>query len=317
MWRRAWCSTSRLPNASRCCAQAIASATAVRDIASVAAMPLNRSTLNCRASPAKPLFSGADQPVERHAHVAELERADARVVPAQARDRRAARCPGLSASISSNEIPPAPALPVRTAARMQSARMAPEISVFEPLTSQWSSRRSARVCNAPASEPPRRLRDGERNAPLSGEHRTRDRLQQFFGAELHDRRQPDPVRRQVGKHDAGARPMHFLGKDHAVVRVGVLGVAAESLGKADAEQTLPAQPTRTASPESAGCLPGIEVGFDFASDEVPHAAHASARAPCVMNGEGGRRPSKSSTAGADAELCIDEPRTLRGRVSTV
>jgi hypothetical protein len=73
----------------------------------------------------------------------------------------------------------------------------------------------------------RRFGDGEADLPPAREHGSCDRVQQFGGAHLHDRRQADPVRGQVGEHDAGAGAMEFLGEDDPVVRVGILVGSAD------------------------------------------------------------------------------------------
>ena len=154
----------------------------------------------------------------------------------------------------------------------------------------------------------RGLRNRKRDPPLSCENWTRDRLQQCFGAELHDWREPDPVRRQVGKHDAGSKPMQFLCEGHAVVRIGVLSVAAESSGK-----PTPSRPCRAATSNSeSGKVPAASQASRLGSISLVTKSRNRARhCACAsfMNGEGGRRPSKSSTLADGEILCIDEPRT--------
>ena len=62
--------------------------------------------------------------------------------------------PGRSVSMRSNDRPPVPAPPVRTAVRRKFARIAPEMSVLAPFTMKCSPRRTAEHWNAPTSEPP-------------------------------------------------------------------------------------------------------------------------------------------------------------------
>jgi hypothetical protein len=113
-----------------------------------------------------------------------------------------------------------------------------------------------------------RLGYGERDATLAGEHRSCDRVEKLRPAELYDRRQADPVRRQVREHDAGAGPVHFFGEEHAIVGVGILGVAAHCLGKANAQQPRPRSGLVQRIRKGPGRLPRGEVRFNFASDEV-------------------------------------------------
>ena len=62
--------------------------------------------------------------------------------------------PGVSPSISSSEMPPAPSPPVRTAVVKKSARIPDVMNVFSPVTTKWSPSRVATVRNAETSEPP-------------------------------------------------------------------------------------------------------------------------------------------------------------------
>jgi hypothetical protein len=79
----------------------------------------------------------------------------------------------------------------------------------------------------------------------------------------------------------------------------------EGVGKAYAKQALPRGRLVEFIRKRAGGLPGVEVGFDLALDEVADARRATVACASFMNGEGGRRPSKSSKFDERVgELCM-------------
>jgi hypothetical protein len=180
-------------------------------MASVAAIPLSRSTLNWRARPAKPRFS---TPIRRSSGTCTSRNSSVPLLALYQRMPGTARrsMPGPSASMSSSEMPPAPAPPVRTAARMQSARMARRDqglrAVDEPMIVASFGARLQRTGVGST----RWFRDCKCNAPLPREHGAGDRLQQFRRAELHDGRQADPMGCEVRKHHTGTGPVQFFGE---------------------------------------------------------------------------------------------------------
>ena len=131
----------------------MASATQVRVMARVAAMPEKRSILNWLARPAKPRFSTPTRLVTGTSTLSKFSQPLLRLY--HCRPGRGPRVtPGRSVSISSIDSPPMPGPPVRTAVSKKSAFMAPEIRVLPPLTTKTSPRRSAVVVKPDTSEPP-------------------------------------------------------------------------------------------------------------------------------------------------------------------
>ena len=201
--------------------------------------------------------------------------------------------PGAVRSISSSEMPPVPAPPVRTAVVIQSARMPLVMNILPPLTTYSPPRRSARVVSAATSEPP--PASVMPSAMIFSPASTGGATAAFISSvpSARDRRQADAVGHQRRGQPARADAGQLLRLGQRVEDVEAVAVAAVFLRVAEAQDAGGGGLAVEFAGELAGVLPRVDVGRDLARDEgadrvgdgrVGFVVEGRARAPVVEDG---------------------------------
>jgi hypothetical protein len=219
LWRMTWWSASRLPKVLRSRAQVMASSRQTFEKPMAPALMPIRSPLKFCMMPEKPMFSWADQVLDRHPHIVEIEGGGVGGPPALLLQFGAREALTLALDQQQGDA----AGPLPAGAHGDGVVVGPHaagdehLGAVDDVVVAVQPGRGAQVGDVAAA---RRLGDGQGRDLLARQHLRDDAVLHLLAAHAPDRRQADAVAHQAGVDPAGAVAGHLLAGDDRHEGVG-------------------------------------------------------------------------------------------------